>query len=612
MNRKIAATLAAALALGACTSLETRPTYAVSSPERAFKGHSYALPMLQYEVVVGYKLVSCPGSKDAQGKPTSLAFKVETVAASDHVAGERYTIDYSALSSIFKVTDFSIEEYQRTGTLKAMNASAEDKTGDVIKSAVELGISGASLLAPPIAALGVAHAATDDGGVTKAIEALLNEGTLTRRLECTDTALQALADADKARADIKALNPAIAKETRAIDAITIRANIKLSDPNDGADLIAIHGRQLIRLDQLADAQDRLATAEKKLIMVETRTWPTDPYQTSGTFGLTPAMLVWLTDHVTVRTVKVGEAIYDVPLIRRRFAEVSKPWTEVRQAEGKKKLDAVLNGVSPDAVDGACRDDDLTKCIAARLDVHGELLTDRDTPLPDCAGKPETFTAPCRSDTGAISARANVAHKGVFYRQPGRARLLLCDKSRSCRNGDREPLLRTGWDTAPQLGQLRFAPLTNGPFQNNALSIALREDGTLIKLQYSEKSAILAQALAAASSAVTKLDEEKDERAKERRQAILDRRADIAYERTETAAIRAEGAAVRTDEIAQLQYEIDKIQKNKTLLTERFPPAKPGSVVDIEFSNETIRLEAIAAQLRARLAVLEAQEALAKK
>lgn len=607
---RLAAALVLAGLAGCTTSLETRPTYAVSSPGKALPDHGYRLPMLQYDVIVAYKLVSCPGFTDANGKPTKLAFKVEAIAASEHVAGEAYTVDYSALSSPLKVTDFAIEAYPETGTLKSINASAEDKTGDFLKSAIEFGISGASLVAGnPLPSLGAAHSTGDVAG--QEADKLLAGAEMINSLTCTNAAVTTLQAAEAARNEIKRLSALIAPDVKQLEHITMRATVKLSDAGDAARLIAIHDRQQINLDLLDQEKEKLTDLEKELTFLDNRSWPVSHVSTEGPIGLSGDLRLWLEKLVTPQLLPNKSNIFDPDLLAANFAEASKNWPPPQAEQVRKILDETLALQAAGDLDGQCPKQPVADCVAARLGVYAELLSEAP-PVDDCAGKVGGYRRECRSDTGAVDARANVAHKGIFFRQPLRARLLLCDRGRTCRTGDREALLRTGWDVAPQLGQLRFVPLSNGPFQNNTLSLAIREDGTLIKFQYAEKSAVLAQAIASAAGAATKLDEERAARKKERREALKEYRDDLTYQRTETAAVRTEAAAVRTDEIAQIQYDIDKLTKEKSLLDLRFPPAKDDPVVSKEYANETTRLEAMATQLRWRLAVKEAEEALAKK
>ena len=69
-------------------------------------------------------------------------------ASPSFVEGERYTIDYDALSSVWKTSVFEIANHEETGTLKSINISAEDKTAETIGSTVKLLLSGANIVNP--------------------------------------------------------------------------------------------------------------------------------------------------------------------------------------------------------------------------------------------------------------------------------------------------------------------------------------------------------------------------------------------------------------------------------------------------------------------------------
>ncbi|MBD8640250.1 hypothetical protein [Sphingomonas sp. CFBP 13733] len=600
-----------ALLAGCTTHLETRPDRAVSQLDQALPGHGYRLPMLQYQIDVVYRLASCPGT-DA-GQPTTLAFVTQAKAGAGHVAGEGYTIDYEKLSNVFKTTDFSVEAWEKTGALKAINASADDRTGDAIKSAVEVGIAVASLAAGnPLAIMGAVQG--EDGGAGAAADALLRQADMNEPLLCTDGARRALADAAAARIRIRQLNALIGTSTREIEAITVRATLRMSDRGDAARLLVIHRAQIRRSDELAAAQSALAAAEGPVVFTETRYWPERADTVEGRLGLTGAFRTWATS-----LVKVGSAdtvpgpggasvdrrrnVVDSALLWKLFE--SNPPPEAIRDSVRRRLEASVRRQTPAATAGFCAADvPVEECLGAQVDVHATLVAEGDKPQ-DC---PSAEDRPCRlprDSAAAISARSDVAHPGIFFRQPVRAYLLLCDRSVPCIDGSREPLLRGEWNIAPQLGQLRFAPLTNGPFQNNALSLALREDGTVARFQYAEKSAILAQALATASTVATRLEAERDTRAKEARQGELDRRTDVAY-------VRAEAAAVRADDIARTQYEIDRIAKDQELLAKRSPPTTSDPVVAQAFLDETLRYEAEAVQLQWQLAAMKAQDAIARR
>ena len=152
--------------------------------------------------------------------------------------------------------------------------------------------------------------------------------------------------------------------------------------------------------------------------------------------------------------------------------------------------------------------------------------------------------------------------------------------------------------APQLGQLRYLSFTNGPFQNNALGLSLRTDGTIIKMQYSEKSAIVATSLASISSSAGKLDEYLKKRDEEREKALDDARANVT-------AARAGAKAVRDEELAQLQYQLDKAKREKEIFEQANPKPPEEPAVAKEVTNENLRLQAELTRLTTLAAIREA-------
>jgi hypothetical protein len=157
------------------------------------------------------------------------------------------------------------------------------------------------------------------------------------------------------------------------------------------------------------------------------------------------------------------------------------------------------------------------------------------------------------------------------------------------------------------------------FQNNALVLTVRDDGSIEKLQYTEKAAIAAGALAAAADAANKVEAFRDEREKERKQAIADARAEVtyergeiayqrsevAYERSEVAFQRAEEAAIEARELARLQFELDKVTRQQARIALEEP------AVQRSFLNETAWLTAQEAQLRSRIALVKAEREVAQ-
>ena len=165
---------ACSFALVGCTSLSTRGELRTADMANAVKGVPYALPQLQYDVKITRTLAQCEepalpaavpatSSKKSRKKPPSvpvpaappvdaLKFTVKAEATSAFVAGERYMLDYEKLAGFTKISSITLDYYEN-GSLKSINASAEDRSaaiiGDLGKAAfsiarIAMGIPGGS------------------------------------------------------------------------------------------------------------------------------------------------------------------------------------------------------------------------------------------------------------------------------------------------------------------------------------------------------------------------------------------------------------------------------------------------------------------------------------
>jgi hypothetical protein len=608
---------AACIALAGCaTSLSTGPDTLRTASNQALPGISYALPMLQYEVKVSYKLQRCPGDYDGN---QNLSVKVETSATSAYVPGERYLIDYRALSSSLKTTDFTIETYADTGALKGINASAEDKTGDVIKSVTETAISGASILA------GSPFAATQSKDpVQDKIDALVKASeTPTFHVTCKPETLKAVQDREAALRRVEQITEILKRDGKLAEQIGTRASLKMSTATDPADLLKLHNRQIALSDELALTQAAIDKTEKKFAFEDHWTWPKAPALSAGANAqdfpasiagaqpISPLVSTWARD---LFDTEVGKAP-DPKKLQVALAGLTEATDEEKQV--KAGLARNIADLPP-----ICATADLAACLSADIGVYASLETpqDRGSPCVAAAGAPrsqayKTAYAGCP----AVSARDSGVDPGVFVREPVKAQLILCGKSKPCYGTAQKPLHEGLMVNAPQLGQLRFIELSNGNFQNNALVVALNKDGTIEKLQYQEKAAIAAAALASISSSAGKVDaylakvrdqEEADDKAAEAKAkaAVADARAEVAYTRTEAAAVRTEAAAIRTDDVGKLQAQIDVLTKQKSVNDLVNPP---DPVVAKEFADENIRLKAELERVSTQLAIREAVAKLEK-
>jgi hypothetical protein len=129
-----------ALLAGCQTSLDVSPdgygAYVDGSIKKRI-GSEYGLPMLQFKIVIHRTLTQCTSDEN----PIDIRFLAKVTAEPHYVVGERYVIDYEALSNWSKTTSFELQTYDN-GAIKSINAEANDQTagivGDVVKSGISL------------------------------------------------------------------------------------------------------------------------------------------------------------------------------------------------------------------------------------------------------------------------------------------------------------------------------------------------------------------------------------------------------------------------------------------------------------------------------------------
>lgn len=130
------------------------------------------------------------------------------------------------------------------------------------------------------------------------------------------------------------------------------------------------------------------------------------------------------------------------------------------------------------------------------------------------------------------------------------------------------------------------------FQNNALVLVLADTGNVAKFEYKNLKASGESASAALQGAITDLRGYADARAAKR-------------DEDEKAAASAV-TSVRAAELATIQFEIERLQKQKTLADLTQPPAVSTTVA---IQAQTAEIEARIANLKAQLAERQAQAAL---
>ena len=520
-----------------------------------------------------FELVDTDGSDKFAGK-----FKVDVSMEADaaFIVGERYSINYDALSSYWKTTVFEIETHEETGTLKSINVSAEDQTAEVVSSAVKLALSGAALASPiNVEAIDM----TLHGGVPP-------RGSLTKSTEvvCTPEAARTLVARDQAIADLAAANA----QLEALNATSemLKLMVRFYEPKEAITEINDFVVDIQNATQLVERnQKTLAGLNAALSVSQKHTWPEDFFEFTKTIDDRAKIEKWISKPIN------GGTLFDVATF-----DLKNP---LRSKDGRKAgfgTNGVCGLIHPDQ--GAPPILSEIECLMDRLTPAVQLK--EISPVQECTGTIRPQDEECLFKSASITNARNVAEdNGIFVRPPVPGALQMCIASESKAtidaNGDYESLpcdkdLRFSESAAvvPQLGQLRYLPFSNGPFANNALAVSIGQKGHLNKFSYKTTSAQAAGLLSAAADAAKQIETYQKERAEAELKAI------------QTA--RSEGAAQRAEQLAELTFKIDLLEKQKELLDLENP-----NVSAVEIAEETASLQAQILLLKSRKELLELQQ-----
>ena len=546
--KKTAAALTSLLLATACTtSLSTQTDATTSGQDMATIGVPYSLPLLQYEIKVTRALAQCKqvASDGSRTEEDLVRFSVKVEATPRYIAGETFLIDYRELSGPSKITSFALANHEDTGTLRSINVSAEDRTAQIIANITNTAVGVASLVN------GIPLPGANDAPTSATPPDPLDG----KMLACTDEAVELLDDVasrtrdlKKATEELKALNDRIKVLVELTTGLSEAQKDELNGP-DG--LIA---RQRRKAAEVGRAQTALTSAQTKLASIVTFSWPNEPSQ--------KGRLVALDDAGQARVSSL------LTLVDRMDTDYGR--------------------------NNQCDHVEVFQCVESRMGVAIEL-----EPL---------FSGRSRQTDASEETNPQTASAGLFVRPPNMGRLIACHldentyvpldggqntwlEDQECEETDRT-VLQTDATPVPQLGTLRFFPFENGTFQNNTLSVLLREDGSIEKFEYKETSASGETGTGALNNTVSQIGALAT--------AIRnDREAD---ETAATAAIQA----ARDEELAVLQFEIDRLTRQRQLEELNTPP-QVSELSSIQ--AETAQAEARAQLLEALLREQEAEKAL---
>jgi len=501
-----------------CTSVKTLPDVHRSARNQALTGMPYSLPMRQFGLQITRTLTQCDDDTATTPADRIIKFDVKVVADPQLVPGERYRVDYAALSSWVKTSDFAIDTYP-AGTLKSINISADDKSDQVIKAVVKTGLTVASVgLGVPFPGLNVPSLNYLKSGNEDEPEA---QKVAVRCTSETRTALGAVAST---KTTLKTETEALEEKNRQVEALALVGAI--TDQQKEA-LIKLLAEQRSQVKTLEKARKAYSDALDAVSAMETRFWPTD----FGKGGVSAEAI----DIGDAERVKLGKLfnVFPVPADTVETSCVGKNVTVASCIEPELTLHARLE---PRLANGTCAaDDSLFNCTRPA----GTSFPKATQPLVGQA-RTEFLRDAAEARASEITAsRDMTSDKGIFVRPPEMGRILVCRKDPGCSIGGENSILVGEWLTVPQLGQLRFLPFINRMFENNQLVVQLGADGAVERLQYATKAAMLQRLAETTADAATQYKAAKKD-------------------------AREEVAAFRAEEVAQLQQQITMITKEKEL------------------------------------------------
>jgi len=529
------------VSLAGCTSIGTVRTQDVSPliKNEALVGVSYSLPAIQYTVKTTRILSEC--KNDA-----TPAFAIKPEVTSNYLSGERYEIDPTKLSSFLKTSSVGLTFYDDLDTLKGFNAAADDKTGDVIVDVARIGIAAASIAASggTVAAGVVAMGETGQLPIglspseRVALEAAvkqLNEGNVPEYdviLACSPVAVERLSDLKAKTAQLGTLEGKLATLNEEIAQERTLSGFQNFASADVSRLIVLI-KQSIALSKQVTAKKKEVTDAQALLQVEASDkWPTvtwaqpDPAKLEQTINFSGNIgrhkkfcenfsLFFITPSLT--TAQLAASGFIIP---------PKPSCEVLLGYVSKQSQILLV-LSPET----------KRTSAAMPGAHERFLIDSSKPSP-----------------------------GIFIREPERARLLI--KQKDVETKVWKTIFTDEITWAPQIGRLRFLPFESGPFENEAMSLALRKDGRIESISYETKDAALARLSKAGADAAEKIAKAREDAETEYRSDVDRARANAQYARDESNKSAGSVAAQQQADIAEIDYQIAKAQKTRTLLKEQ--------------------------------------------
>jgi hypothetical protein len=458
-----AATVLVAGLIGACTNLQA-PHYdslmknpgAWSAPP----GWTYYLPDRAFHIDLASTLTACEIKEGIPVVRMATTAAVTDRLVADHSAA--FVIDSGTLGWGTKTTSLAVGLYDN-GTLKSINAAAQDRTAEIAGNLVKTGLTIASLAGGvPIPAM----VPFVQGGRRMADLRAPDWFGLVQQL-CTQDALDAVKVAEAARADLdrsKRNDKAKAAEFKRVaqEEALLKAMLGLLDT-------AILSGDAAKVESMRNAVDRqvlAVTAAKEKAGKSLTEQLVDDLAAARKPITATLMIDWVPR-------SLGAADYLTPAPSTIFpSQVYRRWLIPAGACVLAWSRAANDRARREIEDLCPRPDSIDEKIWARLP-----STTVDIRLSAVDGDKLRSDIPSNPPGGA----------GLTYRQPRMAKLSICVED--CARPSPDAALVASLYSMPQFGRLARLDLKNGAFEDNNLTATFAADGTLVGATYASSAAL---------------------------------------------------------------------------------------------------------------------------
>lgn len=263
MKRSISAVVGACMLAGCVTSLKVKPDGSAPfirvGSDNITLGAVYSLPILQFKLAVTRTLSSCGGKEDLP----NIQFRFDVKAEPHYVAGDRFVVDYQALSSWSKTGSIEMQTYDN-GVIKSINGSAIDESAAIIGDVVSTGFNIASLVSGiPVVTTGGQKGLPPPGSPPPEL----------KYLACTEKAQAVLKAVDELTTIRKAKNKALADSTEELAALGRLAELHALTDADKVKLKKLQASVKDQSDAIETLNKAADAALAKISTTEEIIWP---------------------------------------------------------------------------------------------------------------------------------------------------------------------------------------------------------------------------------------------------------------------------------------------------------------------------------------------------